>query len=83
MRISVQLRIPEGPEGERWQRSVYVDQMPREISVFFDEVTPRGPTSTRRPVLGKVQSVLWVVDPVNTALGSSGQVWIDDVKYGR
>jgi hypothetical protein len=83
IRLSVQIRLPEGPQGERWARSVYLDDVPREISVFLDEMTPRGRTLTRRPVVSKVQAILWVVEAVNTAMGSSGQVWIDDVKYGR
>jgi hypothetical protein len=83
MRLSVQLRVPQGPQGERWQRSVYLDDTMRDISVFFDEMTPIGPTSRRRPVLADVQAILWVIEPVNTALGSSGTIWIDDVRYGR
>jgi hypothetical protein len=83
MRISVQLRVPNGPDGERWHRSVYVDRTPREIAIPFDEMTPRGPTTTRRPVLQTVRDVLFVVDTVNTRPGVSGQFWIDDVKYAR
>jgi hypothetical protein len=83
MRLSVQLRVPAGSRAERWHRSVYVDQMPREVVVFFDEMTPRGPTERRRPELSNVRDVLFVVDTVNTAPGTSGQIWIDDVKYGK
>jgi hypothetical protein len=83
MRVSLQLRVPKGPEGERWQRTFYVDQMPRQISIFFDDMTPQGLTSTRRPVLSEVQTLLWVIDTTHAALGSSGQIWIDDVRYGR
>jgi len=80
MRVSVQIREPE---GSRWARSVYLDDMPRDITVFIDELTPRGVTAQRRPDLSKVQALLWVIESTNTALGSSGQVWIDNVKYGR
>ena len=83
MRLSVQLRVPEGPAGERWHRSVYLDETPRQVSIFFDEMTPRGATSRRRPVLQTVRDLLFVVDTVNAAPGASGQVWIDDIKYGR
>jgi hypothetical protein len=52
MRISVQLRVPGStPLGERWQRSVYVDPMPRTITVYFDDVRPAGPTRTEGPPL--------------------------------
>jgi hypothetical protein len=80
-RISVQMRNPA--THERWRRSVYLDSAPRDISVFFDDMTPTGVTATRRPPLDAVNAVLWVVDTVNTKPGTSGQVWIDDVKYGR
>lgn len=83
MRISVQLRVPTPGPGERWHRSVYIDPDPREVSVFFDDVLPRGQTSRRRPVLSKVDSVLFVVDSVNTKPGTSGQIWLDDLRYER
>jgi hypothetical protein len=83
MRLSVQLHVPTDKGDERWARSVYLDEAAREITVFFDEMTPRGLTSQRRPVLGLVRSVLFVVDTVNTAPGTAGQFWIDDVAYGR
>jgi len=83
MRLSVQLRVPAGTEGERWQRSVYLDTNPRAVTVFFDEMTPRGRTKRWRPVLASVRDVLFVVDTVNARPGTSGRIWIDDVKYGR
>jgi hypothetical protein len=83
MRVSVQLRVPEGVAGERWHRSVYLDETAREISIPFDEMTPRGPTTRRRPVLQMVRDLLFVVDTVNTKPGASGWIWIDDIKYGR
>ena len=45
-------------------------------------MTPRGFTSTRRPELSEVQAVMWVIEPPHTALGATGQVWLDDVRYG-
>ena len=84
MRVSVELRLPLSTlEGERWHRSVYVDETPRVITVFFDEMTPRGQTTQKRPDLSIAQSVLFVVDSLNTRPGSSGQIWIDDVAYER
>ena len=82
-RMSVQLRQPGGPNGQRWSRSVYIDPMPREITVFFDDLKPVDASVTGRPDLDTVESVLFVFDTVNTALGGRGQIWIDDVKYGR
>jgi hypothetical protein len=83
MRLSVQVRAAQGAALERWQRSVYVDQTPRTIAVFFDDMHPVGTTSSQQPPLDRIESVLFVVDTVNTRPGTSGQIWIDDVKYGR
>ena len=83
MRMSVQLRVPGGQQGERWQRSVYLDDTPREITVSFDDMRAVGPTRTERPPLDAVDSILFVVDTVNTPLGGSGRIWIDDVRYAR
>ena len=84
MRVSVQLRSPgDGEAGQRWHRSVFVDTTPRDVSVFFDELTPRGATSTHRPALSDVQSILFVVDTVNTPIGTAGRLFLDDVRYER
>jgi hypothetical protein len=84
MRVSVQLRVPGAAGGgERWQRSVYVDETLREITVFFDETTPVGATATRRPALDQVQSLLFVVDTVNTPAGTSGRLFVDTVRLEK
>ena len=82
-RMSVQLREPSVEAGERWHRSVYLGPEPREVTVYFDDMTPRGPTSRPQPTLANIQAVLFVVDTENTAHGGNGTIWIDDVRYGR
>jgi hypothetical protein len=83
MRMSVQLRAPTGGEGERWSRSVYLDQTPRTIQLRFDDFRPVGSTAGPTPVPASIQSVLFVVDSVNTKIGSNGQIWIDDIRYAK
>jgi hypothetical protein len=34
-------------------------------------------------VLSDVRDLLFVIDTVNTKPGTSGVIWIDDVKYAR
>ncbi|HLG59417.1 MAG TPA: CehA/McbA family metallohydrolase [Vicinamibacterales bacterium] len=82
-RVSVQVRVPDGPHGQRWHRSVYLDEAERPITVMFDDLMPRGTTTSQRPVLSSVREVLFVLDTVNTRPGANGQVWIDNVKLGR
>lgn len=83
LRLSVQLRAPVGEQGERWHRSVYVDTAPRTMTIPFDDLSPIGPTSQPMPALEAIQSVLFVIDTVNTSVGTNGQIWIDEVKYAR
>jgi hypothetical protein len=81
-RISVQVRIPDQARGQRWHRSVYLDETDRTIVVMFDDLMPRGATTAQRPVLSDVRDVLFVIDTVNTGPGTNGQLWLDDVKFG-
>jgi len=83
MRMSVQLREPGGGEGQRWHRSVYVDETARSFTVLFADMTPIGHTRDAHPTLDRADAVLFVIDTVNARPGSNGQIWIDDVKYGR
>jgi hypothetical protein len=82
-RIWVQLRIPGAGSGRSWHRSVYVDDMPRTISVPFVEMTPLETTTTGSPVLADVRDVLFVVDTINTRPGMNGQLWLDEVALAR
>jgi len=83
MRLYVQLRRPEGQDGQRWRRSVYVDQRPRDIMVFFDDMTPIGRTETSRPALNEITDLLFVVDTDNTVPGQSGRFSIEALRLER
>jgi hypothetical protein len=62
---------------------VYLEPAEREITVWFDDMLPRGTTATPGADLARVESVLFVVDTVNTPVGGNGRLWLDDVRYGR
>jgi hypothetical protein len=72
MRISVQLRSDHG----RWQRSIYVDTVDQERTVFFDDVRPAAGSTTDIPPRAEIRSLLFVVDTTNTRPGTSGRLWI-------
>jgi hypothetical protein len=78
MRISVQARQPS--RGERWQRSVYLDGTPRDISIPFTEMTPVVPTPTATFDPAAIDTVLFVVDTTNTAPGSEGKFAISGLR---
>ena len=80
MRLSVQVRVPNAGDGQRWGRSVYLDETPREIEVPFDGMRPIGHTDTARPDLGRVDSLLFVVDTTHTRPGTEGEVWLRHVR---
>jgi hypothetical protein len=85
MRMSVQVRRPlDAPsDGQRWQRSVYVDTTPREITVMFDDMRPVSPTRDAHPPLDHVHALLFVVDTEHTPPGTSGVVRIEDLRFER
>jgi hypothetical protein len=80
MRLSVQVRLPGGTEGQRWRRSVYVDETPRQFSIRLADLEPVSRSSPLRPVVARVQSVLLVVDTVNARPGTEGRLSLSDVR---
>jgi hypothetical protein len=82
MRISVQLRAGE-PSGERWQRSVYIDAVDQDRTVYFDDLTPVGVTQTWRPTFSNIHDLLFVIDTTNSKPGSSGRLWIKSAALQR
>jgi hypothetical protein len=80
IRLSVQVRVPSRREGERWERSVYLDREPREIVVPIADMQPIGPVSSPRPRIDVVDSLLLVVDREHATPGSSGAFQVRDVR---
>jgi hypothetical protein len=81
-RVSVQLRASDSDRQElpRWQRSTYVGKEKREVVVRFNDMKPIGGSPSNLVDLNAVNALLVVVDTVNTAAGSSGVVWLNDVQ---
>ena len=81
MRISAQLRSRENGGGRRWTRSVFLDETMRRVAVPFRDFRPAGHETAL--ALDAIGSLLFVIDGLNTALGQSGQVWLDNVALGE
>lgn len=81
-RVSVQLRASNADRQElpRWQRSIYAGKEKREVVVRFKDMEPVGRSSSNLFDLNAVNTLLVVVDTVNTAPGSSGVIWLNDVQ---
>ena len=72
MRAWVQLRAPVG-NTERWGTTFYADAEDAHWSTFrFATFRPIGVTSSEQPPLDRVDSLLFVVDTLNTLPGSTG-----------
>jgi hypothetical protein len=83
IRLSVQVRIVDGSTQSRWQRSVYLDTSPREVSVTFADMRVAG-TAERRPFdPARIESLLLVVDTTNARPGDGGAVWIEGLRTER
>jgi hypothetical protein len=80
MRAWVQLRAPVG-NTERWGRTFYADTESRLVELPLATFAPIGETSSAEPPLDRVDSVLFVVDTLNTLPGKSGNVRITEVAF--
>jgi hypothetical protein len=79
VRVWLQLRASTVGDGERWGRTLYLDQEYRSIELGLDALGPLGATSTPTPPLDKIDVVLMVVDTVNTRPGTAGVVQLAEL----
>jgi hypothetical protein len=84
IRISVQARCDDGASAaQRWIRSVYLDETPRQVTVTFADMRVAG-TLARTPLdTGRITSILFVFDTTNARPGDGGRLWIDQLRSGR
>ncbi len=89
IRVSVQLRQAASAGAGRWRRSVYVDATSRSFVLpvsDFEPVETTTPGSLGAPgamTVADVDSLLFVVDTVNTPPGTPGTLWISQVAIER
>jgi hypothetical protein len=83
MRVSVQLRAAAEQGSSRWRKSVYLDEMPRTVTLPFAGFLPVQSGRTPAPPLESIASLLFVLDSMNTSLGSNGEFWVDDLALVR
>jgi hypothetical protein len=74
LRLSMQFRMLG--RGDRWERSVYIDEVARDHTVYFDDVKPIGVTRTPYPAANDIHDILFVVETTHTKPGSSGRLWV-------
>jgi hypothetical protein len=82
-RLWVQIRAPGDGGGERWGRSFYVDQTLRTVEFLFSDLRPLGGVHGDKPSLDRMDSVLFVIDTLNTLPGTSGVIRFPDLWLAR
>jgi hypothetical protein len=84
MRLSIQVRADMGEaRPERWQRSIYVDTSEASYAIDFNDMRPVGEAPGATPPKDGVRNILFVVDTTNTAPGTSGRIWLRDLRLER
>lgn len=78
MRVWVQLRAPVG-NTERWGATFYAGTEPTLVDIPFTTFRAIGITSSVLAPLDRVDTILFVVDTLNTLPGTKGRVKIWDV----
>ena len=78
MRVSIQVR--SSATARRWIRSVYLSDRAAPVTIALREMTPGDPTQQAPLDLAGIDAILVVVDTVNTSPGSSGEVWISELR---
>jgi hypothetical protein len=74
MRVWIQVRLAGAQGGQRWGRSVYVEDRPRRVSLALEDLEPLDRATSLRPVSARIESVLFVVDMLNHPPGEEGEV---------
>jgi hypothetical protein len=62
---------------------VYLDETPREVTVYVNDMRPTGPTDSERPDRRGIDGLLLVVDTTNARGGTTGKVWLRDVRLEK
>jgi hypothetical protein len=84
MRVSIQVRLPDGRgrTGQRWRKSIYVSETPTPFVLRLQDFEPADRPTVRRPIVTPIQSLLFVLDTVNSRPGATGTLWLSDVILG-
>jgi hypothetical protein len=80
MRIWVQLRASR-ERSERWGRTVFVDRESRMVDLELASFRPIGATTSERPPLDRVDSLLFVADTLNSLPGSKGRASLSEIGF--
>ena len=82
-RLWAQLRAPTSQGSERWGRTLHTDQSLTSHELRFADYRRIDTPATGPLPLDRVDSVLLVVDTLNSLPGATGTIWISDLWLAR
>ena len=82
-RLWAQLRTTGAVDGERWGQSFHVGTELTPIELRLEDFRPFDPAGASRPPLDQIDSLLLVIDTVNSVPGSAGSIAITDLWFIR
>lgn len=77
------VQVRGGPGAERWGRTFYADGTTRLIDLPLASFRPIGTTASATPPLDQIDSLLFVVDTLNSRPGTSGSMTISEIAFVR
>lgn len=83
VRASLQLRRPREGIAPRWRRSFFAGPERRAVRALIEEFRPAWSDVPARPDLAAVDSLLLVVDTVNTVPGTRGVLTVENLRLER
>lgn len=81
VRAWVQVRA--GQATERWGKTFYADGESRIVELSLRDFLAIGATSTPAPPLDRIDSLLFVVDTLNSRPGASGSMTLSEIAFVR
>ncbi len=83
MRFWAQLRAPAVRGGERWAKSIFLGPTLSTVDLRLADFRPIGATSSEHPAFDRIESLLLVVDTLNTLPGTDATISIADLRLVR
>jgi len=83
LRLAVALRPGGADNPPRWVRAIYLDSMPRTVTIFFDEMRATTPDPARPVPLTAIRGLMFIAHTGNTLPGTGGEVLFTRIAFAR
>lgn len=79
IRLWLQIRALGESGGQRWGRSIYLDRSLGSVDLPLESFRAMETAAAERPPLDRIDSLLLVIDTLNTPPGTSGTIRVPDL----